>query len=275
MTTEELMRRLAKGDESALDKLCENNRVLVRERARRIALSYNCVRFQKQGQQTDYTKETLSELESIGMLAFIECIRSGRYDIGQGALTTYAVSFIDGAMRRHLESSLGTLSLDRGSMAQVRRTQWLHYGQGKSMVEIAEELGISEQETAKHIAYPTHFVSVYDLADADEDNDVFDYIAESRSNASPDEIVYRRIRLEYLRELFDALPRKERDILGKCYGVFGYLKTPLGEIAMYHMMKVDAVEKTKERALKKLRNSYPGSKMQRWSTIRWLLEHIK
>lgn len=275
MTNEELTSQLAEGDESALDKLCENNRVLVRERARRIALAYNCVRFHEQGQQTDYTKETLSELESVGMLAFIECIRSGRYDSGQGTLTTYAVPFIDGAMRRHLESSLGTLSLDRGSMTQVRRVQRLHYGQGKNMVEIAEELGISEQGATKHIAYPTHFLSVYDLADADEDGDIFDYIAEDKSNESPDEIVYRRIRLECLRELFDALPRKERDILGKCYGVFGYPKTPLGEIAMYHMMKVDAVEKAKNRALKKLRNSYPGSKMQRWSTIRWLLKHAK
>lgn len=42
---------------------------------------------------------------------------------------------------------------------------------------------------------------------------------------------------------------------------------------MYHMMKVDAVEKAKDRALKKMRNSYPGSKMQRWSTIYWILEH--
>ena len=275
MTNEGLMCRLSEGDESALDKLCENNRVLVRERARRIALTYNCVRFHEQGQQTDYTKETLSELESVGMLAFIECIRSGRYDSELGSLTTYAVPFIDGAMRRHLESSLGTLSLDRGSMTQVRRVQRLHYGQGKSMVDIAEELGISEPEAAKHAVYPTHFLSVHDLTDADEDNDVFYYIAEDRSNTSPDEIIYRRIRMEYLRELFDALPRKERDILGKCYGVFGYPKTPLGEIAMYHMMKVDAVEKAKERALKKLRNSYPGSKMQRWSTIHWLLEHIK
>ena len=275
MTNEELMCRLAEGDESALDKLCENNRALIRERARQVALAYNCVRFHEHGQQTDYTQETLSELESVGMLAFIECIRSGRYDSGLGSLTTYAFPFIDGAMRRHLESSLGTLSLDRDSMTQVRRVQWLHYGQGKSMMEIAEELGISEPEATKHIAYPTHFLSVYDLADADEDSDVFDYIAEDRSNASPDEIIYQRIRLEYLRELFDALPRKERDILGKCYGVFGYPKTPLGEIAMYHMMKVDAVEKAKERALKKLRNSYPGSKMQRWSTIHWLLEHMK
>lgn len=275
MTNEELMRRLAEGDESALDKLCEINRVLIRERARRVALAYNCVRFHERGQQTDYTKETLSELESVGMLAFIECIRSGRYDSGLGSLTTYAVPFIDGAMRRHLESSLGTLSLDRNSMTQVRRAQQLCHGQGKNTVEIAEELGISEPDAAKHIAYSTHFLSVYDLADADEDNDVFDYIAEDRSNASPDEIIYRRIRLECLRDLLDTLPRKEQDILGKCYGAFGYPKTSLSEIAMYHMMKVDAVEKAKERALKKLRNSYPGSKMQRWSTIHWMLEHTK
>lgn len=45
------------------------------------------------------------------------------------------------------------------------------------------------------------------------------------------------------------------------------LQTTLHEIAMYHMMREDAVEKANNRALKKLQVSYPGSKMQWWNTI--------
>ena len=272
MTNEELMVRLAEGDESVLETLYVNNRGLIHDRARRMAEAYHCIRMNDRGQWSRYTKETLSELESIGILAFLEGVRSGRYDSAQGALTTYVVPFLDGAMRRHFEKSLGTLSLDRDSMAMVRRAQQLHDGLGKDVKEVAERLGISASEAAKHIAYSTHFLSVYDLADWDEDNDVFDYIAEDRASAPPPEVVYRRVQMECLRELFHKLPKKDRDILGKCFGAFGYPKTPLHEIAMYHMIKEDAVEKARNRALKRLRKRWGDSRARRWSTAHQMIE---
>ena len=275
MTNEELIIRLAGGDESALETLCENNKGLIRDRARRMAETYHCVRMNDRGQWSGYAKETLSELESVGMTAFLECIRSGKYDSAQGALTTYTVPFIDGAMRRHFEKSLGTLSLDRDSMALVRRVQQLHDGLGKDVKEVAKRLGISVSEASKHIAYPTHFFSVYDLADRDEDGDIFDYIAEDRSNATPEETVYRHLRMECLRELFHELPKKDRGILGKCFGVFGYPKTPLREIAIYHFMKEDAVEKARNRALKKLRKGWENSRARRWSMAHRLIRQLE
>ena len=274
MTNEDLIIRLAEGDGSALETLCENNKGLIRDRARRMAEAYHCVRVNDRDQWSSYTKETLSELESVGMVTFLECIRSGKYDSDQGALTTYVVPFLDGAMRRHFEKSLGTLSLDRDSMALVRRAQQLHDGLGMDTEEVAERLGISVSEAAKHIAYPTHFFSVYDLTDPDEDSDVFDHIAEDRTSASPAETVYRRLQTECLRELFHKLPKKDRDILGKCFGAFGYPKTPLREIAMYHLMKEDAVEKAKNRALKKLRKGWENSWARRWSTANRLIRQL-
>ena len=272
MTNEELMVRLVEGDESVLMTLYVNNRGLIHDRARRMAEAYHCVRTNDRGQWSRYTKETLSELESVGILAFLECVRSGKYDSAQGALTTFVVPFIDGAMRRHFEKNLGTLSLDRDSMALVRRAQRLHDGQGKDVEEVAKRLGISDSEAAKHIAYATHFLSVYDLADWDEDNEVFDYIAEDRANVPPAETVYRRVQMECLRELFHRLPKKDRDILGKCFGAFGYPKTPLREIAMYHLIKEDAVEKAKDRVLKKLRREWRYSLARRWSEAHRIIE---
>ena len=93
-------------------------------------------------------------------------------------------------------------------MALVRRAQQLHDGLGRDTQEVAERLGIPVPEVAKHIAYPTHFFSVYDLADWDEDNDVFDYIAEDRADVPPEETVYRRVQMECLRELLHKLQRK-------------------------------------------------------------------
>ena len=79
--------------------------------------------------------------------------------------------------------------------------------------------------------------------------------------------MYRKVCIELLQELFDALPKKDRDILGKFYGVFGFEKTSLKEIGMYHMMKESAVEKAKERAVTKLKKAYPGSRLQIWRNV--------
>ena len=40
---------------------------------------------------------------------------------------------------------------------------------------------------------------------------------------------------------------------------------------MYHMMKESAVEKAKDRAIKKLEKAYPGSKLQLWKTVHQLM----
>ena len=86
-------------------------------------------------------------------------------------------------------------------------------------------------------------------------------------SVSAEQVVYRKVCIELLQDLFDALSKKDRDILGKTCGVFGYPEMTLKEIGMYHMMKESAVEKAKNRAVKKLREAYPGSRLQVWSAV--------
>ncbi|WP_130870207.1 hypothetical protein [Intestinimonas massiliensis (ex Afouda et al. 2020)] len=143
MTNEKLLEQMANGDEAALTTLCLMNIGLVKERARLIARQYHCLRQTQYGGLSDYAKETLSELESVGKLALIECIRTGSYDTEKGRFTTYITPFLDGAMRRHLECSMGTLALDRDSMGLVRKAQRLYHQEGKELSEICIFLGIS------------------------------------------------------------------------------------------------------------------------------------
>ena len=88
MTNEKLLEQMANGDEAALTTLCLMNIGLVKERARLIARQYHCLRQTQYGGLSDYAKETLSELESVGKLALIECIRTGCYDTEKGRFTT-------------------------------------------------------------------------------------------------------------------------------------------------------------------------------------------
>lgn len=253
MSDQELLDRITQGDQAALTELCDSHAELIRKRAQWIARQYNCLRSSNCGGWSGYTKETLSELESVGMLTLIECARNDGYDSSKGAFGTYIVPFMDGAMRRHLESSMGTLSLDRDSMGLVRKAQMLYHRDGKEMSEIADDLGISLAEVARAVAYPTHFFSIYDLLIPEEDGDIFEYLQSHRLSASAEEIVIRALTMKSLHEQFQSLSKREQDILGRSFGAFGYPKTDLREIAIRNRLREDGVEKAKKQALKKLR----------------------
>ena len=254
MTNEELLERIANGDEAALTKLCLVNTGLVKERARSIARQYHCLRQTKHGGLSDYAKETLSEQESVGKLTPVECVRAGGYDAEKGRFTTYVTPFLDGAMRRHLERSMGTLALDRDSMGLVRKAQRLYYQEGKEPSEICASLGISFRAAARAITYPTHFFSVYDLQGPDGDGDIFERLASTRLSGSAEDVVIRMVAMECLQEEFLQLSKKEQDILGRYFGVYGFPKSDLQEIAVRNRMKESGVEKAKDQALKHLRD---------------------
>ena len=266
MTNEELLEQISNGDEAALAKLCLMNTGLLKDRACFIARQYHCLRQNQYGGLSDYTKETLSELESVGKLALIECIRTGSYDTEKGRFTTYITPFLDGAMRRHLECSMGTLALGRDSMGLVRKTQRLYYQEGKELSEICMSLGISFRAAARAITYPTHFFSVYDLQGPNDDGDIYEWLTTNRLSDSAEDAVIRALTMKCLREEFIQLSKRDQEILGRHFGVYGFPKSDLREIAMRNRMKESGVEKAREQALKHLQNRFQGSfarKLQR------------
>lgn len=273
MTNEDLMAQFMAGDESVLAKLCNKNEGLIRSRAKEIAKAYNCIQYTQRGKYKSYTKCILNDLCGVGRITFMERIRSGNYNREKGMLTTFVVPFIDGDMRRYMETNLGCLSLDSETMTTVRKAQRLHHMEYMGAGEIAAELHISEEEAARHIGYGTHFYGIDDLTNYYDDVDAYDYLLEDETTAPPKQIVYHRIRMEYLRELFDALPRRDKDILGKYYGVYGYRKAPVQDIAMYHFLSDEGVREAKDKALEKLRKAYPTSMMRHWSKINRALEY--
>lgn len=266
MSNEELLEQISNGDEAALTKLYLMNTGLVKDRAWFIARQYHCLRQTKYGSLSDYAKETLSELESVGKLALVECVRAGGYDAEKGRFTTYVTPFLDGAMRRHLECSMGTLSLDRDSMGLVRKMQRLYYQEGKKLSEICVSLGISFRVAARAVAYPTHFFSVYDLQGPDDDGDIYERLTINHLSYSAEDAVIRAMTMKCLREEFMRLSKRDQEILGRYFGVYGFPKSDLREIAMRNRMKEPGVEKAKEQALKHLQNRFQGSfarKLQR------------
>lgn len=274
MTNEELLEQISNGDDAALAKLSLMNTGLVKDRARLIARQYHCLRQTKYGGLSDYTKETLSELESVGKLALVECVRAGGYDAEKGRFTTYVTPFLDGAMRRHLECSMGTLALDRDSMGLVRKAQRLYYQKGKEPSEICASLGISLRAVARAITYPTHFFSVYDLQGPDDDGDIFERLASTRLSGSAEDAVIRMVTMECLREEFLRLSKRDRDILGRYFGVYGFPKADLQEIAVRNLLKESGVEKAKDQAIKRLQDRCQSSLAWKLRRARRMMELV-
>ena len=190
----------------------------------------------------------------------------------RAALTTYLYPHLKGRMTRWLEQNIGCMALSKDEMSAVRQAQRLYHVAWKDTSEIAEELGIPEARVSRYVRYNTHFLGVHDLVPEGYDGDPYERLMPGTLTASAEQAVYRKVCIELLRELFDTLPKKDRDILGKTCGVFGYPEATLKEIGMYHMMKESAVEKAKNRAVKKLRKSYPGSRLQVWRAVHRMMQ---
>ena len=269
MTNEQLIRQYYDGDEAALEKLYHKNIGLIRGIAKEAAAEFNCLMVDEHhpNQFSAYTKTILDDLCGEGALELLTRIQSKEYDESRAALTTYIYPHLKGRMTRWLEQNIGCMALSKDEMAGVRQAQQLYYIAWKDSDEIAEELNVSAARANRYVRYNTHFLGVHDLVSEGYDGDPYEWLMPWMLSVSAERAVYRKVCIELLRELFDALPKKDRDILGKTCGVFGYPEATLKEIGMYHMMKESAVEKAKNRAVEKLRESYPGSRLQVWRTV--------
>ena len=273
MTNEELVRQYYDGDETALEKLYHKNIGLIRGIAKEAAADFNCLTVDKHhpNRFSAYTKTVLDDLCGEGTLELLTRIQSKEYDESRAVLTTYLYPHLKGRMARWLEQNIGCMALSKDEMAAVRQAQRLYHVAWKDTGEIAEELGISEARVSRYVRYNTHFLGVHDLVPEGYDGDPYERLIPGMLSVSAERAVYRKVCIELLRELFDTLPKKDRDILGKICGVFGYPEATLKEIEMYHMMKESAVEKAKIRAIEKLRESYPSSRLQVWRAVHRML----
>ena len=273
MTNEQLVRQYYDGDDAALENLYHKNIGLIRGIAKEAAAEFNCLIMEQHhpNQCSAYTKTILDDLCGEGALELLTRIQSREYDENRAALTTYLYPHLKGRMTRWLEQNIGCMALSKDEMAGVRQAQQLYYIAWKDTDEIAEELNVSAARANRYVRYNTHFLGVHDLVPESYDGDPYERLMPGMLFVSAEQAVYRKVCIELLRELFDTLPKKERDILGKACGVFGYPEMTLKEIGMYHMMKESAVEKAKSRAVEKLRESYPGSRLQAWRTVHRML----
>ena len=87
-----------------------------------------------------------------------------------------------------------------------------------------------------------------------------------------DRIVYQKVCLELLHELFNRLSDKDKSILGHFFGVYGYEKYSLDQLGLKEMLTTDGVIKARGTALRHLQGLYSGSLLQAWRGAHQLLK---
>ena len=237
MTNEQLVRQYYDGAEAALEKLYYKNIGLIRGIAKETAAEFNCLMTDQHhpNQFSAYTKTILDDLCGEGALELLTRIQSREYDQNCAALTTYLYPHLKGRMTRWLEQNIGCMALSKDEMTAIRQAQRLYHAAWKDTGEIAEELDISENRVSRYVRYNTHFLGVRDLVPKDYDGDPYERLMPGMLSVSAEQAVYRKVCIELL--------------------------------GMYHMMKESAVEKAKSRAVEKLREAYPGSRLQVWRAV--------
>ena len=259
MTNEELYWKIQAGDSGSFEQLYGQLENFIRAIALDAARRFGCA--------DAAAIPLLEDLCAEGNLELWERIQSSGYDGGAGKLTTWLYPFLRGRMYRYLETNLGVMALSKDEMARVRLAQRLYHTEDKSVTEIAEQMGISETETARLIGYNTHFLSVFDLQKEDGEGDPLEHLLSNRQGASAEQIVYRKVCLELLDPLFRSLGAKDRSILGHTFGVYGYERLSADELGLLEMLSPDGVTKARKTALEHLRRRYPGSELQCWREV--------
>ena len=266
MTNEELLREYYAGDNSVFETLYKRNLGFIKKIAVEAAADFHCVQYQSTSKKkyTAYTDTILNDLCAEGAAEFWDRIQRREFDGSRAQLTTYLYPHLKGRMYRWLEQNIGPMALSKEEMTAVRQAQKLYHEDGKEIFDVATEMEISEEQAAKHIGYNTHFLSVYDLVPDVEDTDPFEFLLQDSLAVPVDRLVHRKICIEYLEELFDQLSAKDKYILGHSYGIYGYEKYSIDQIALREMLTRDGVTKARSIALKHLRSIYSDSKLHHW-----------
>ena len=226
------------------DKLYFQYENLITAIAKEVAESFHCIRRDDNG-ITTYSQQILEDLKSEGTVEFFRLLNKNKYDESKGELSTYLYPHIKGVMRRYLETNLGVMSVSKNSMDLLRKVQHAYNALDKSVQQISDEFDISEKAVVRCINYNTHFYSIYDAFP--DESSLCDTMITGK-HQSPEKVVNRKICIELLKEMFNSLSEKDKAILGHTFGVFGYEKKTLDEIALEEMIKIDGVEKAKSAA---------------------------
>ncbi len=163
------------------------------------------------------------DLINEGNIGLIQAAR--RFDPGRGVkFITYAVWWVRQAISHALSEQWGAIRLPHkqatlhARVVRVREILARGLGREPTVPEIAEEAGLTPPEVEMLLAMSRTSESLSETYGIEEERTLEDTL-EQTTVAAADEQLLRRSSIEQTRQLLDVLPKKERAILCRRFGI--------------------------------------------------------
>jgi len=238
-----LARRIRKGDQEALEKLCKANLRFVVSVAKQ---------YQNQGL-------SLSDLINEGNLGLIKA--ATRFDETRGfKFISYAVWWIRQSILQALaeQSRVVRLPLNRvGTLNKIGKafsTLEQRFEREPSPQEIAEALEISPLEVSDTLKISGRHVSLDAPFNPEEENRLLDII-ENYEQPAPDSSLMEESRRIDVERALSTLPNREAEVIRLYFGINTDRPLTLEEIGERFQLTRERVRQIKEKAIRRLRHT--------------------
>lgn len=233
---EELLKRATSGDINARNKLVELNMGLVKSRA---------LKFKGRG----IPLADLIQQGAIGLMIAIE-----KFDEAQGTeLSTYAVSHIDGEMKRMIYSQKRNVKLGINLSSKFNALKRLEEERGDELTleEIQEKLNVSEESARQLVLHQNDSISLNTLVGESQSEEFGNFVS---SPESVEETILKRSMKSDVYHLLEYVNEKEKQVLIMLYGLYDSEKISTAEAARrLGLPNYQQVQQIEARALKRMR----------------------